>query len=319
VTGTTEIGSSRTSALTGTAVATAAILASGVITGLVAARSLGPDGRGQLATVTVWAGTFLYAGTFGLPDAVSYFSAREPASSDRAWATGQVLAAGLAVLVMFAGWWLIPLILSGQNAPLIGIVRWFLCLYAIPALGSLCACGWLQGRGAIRAFNISRSAVHIVNAAGMLALLVFGIGSVASFAAVALVGNAVTWLLASQSGLMMRVIQPVVSRPLARQMLSYGARVQFGSWSSMANMRLDQLLLSIWAPAAALGLYVVAVSYASLLQTIPGSAALVMFPEIVRASDGAARDCLLTWYRRVLWTTVAAAIRRIVGRDSGTQ
>jgi len=87
-------------------------------------------------------------------------------------------------------------------------------------------------------------------------------------------------------------------------MVHYGARVQFGNWANVANMRLDQLLLSLFAPAASLGLYVVAVSYASVLLMVPVSAALVMLPEVVRQHQaGAARACLERWCRGVLWAT----------------
>jgi O-antigen/teichoic acid export membrane protein len=62
------------------------------------------------------------------------------------------------------------------------------------------------------------------------------------------------------------------------------------------------------ATSDSLGIYVVAVTYASVLLTIPGSAALVMLPRMVNAHrDGTARACLERWYRRMLWVTVAAA------------
>jgi O-antigen/teichoic acid export membrane protein len=77
-----------------------------VITGLLAARSLGPAGRGELAAITTWASVLLFAGTFGLPEAVAYFAAAERTSRDRVWTSGQVgaLALGLlgAIIVPFA-------------------------------------------------------------------------------------------------------------------------------------------------------------------------------------------------------------------------
>jgi O-antigen/teichoic acid export membrane protein len=91
-------------------------------------------------------------------------------------------------------------------------------------------------------------------------------------------------------------------------MFHYGFRVQVGNWSNTASVRLDQLLLSLFAPASALGLYVVTVTYANVLQTIPGSASTVMLPEIVRQHQaGAAGACVERWYRRALWMTVSGA------------
>ena len=83
--------------------ATAVIMACNVITGLIAARSLGPTGRGELTAITVWAATLLYAGTLGLPEAVAYCAAAERKLRDLIWATGQAaaLALGLGISTIY--------------------------------------------------------------------------------------------------------------------------------------------------------------------------------------------------------------------------
>jgi len=62
-----------THAVVGTAVTSAIIMGCGVITGLTAARSIGSSGRGELTAIIAWASTLLYAGTLGIPEAVTYF------------------------------------------------------------------------------------------------------------------------------------------------------------------------------------------------------------------------------------------------------
>jgi O-antigen/teichoic acid export membrane protein len=290
-----------------TAAATAIILGCGVVTGLIAARSLGPAGRGELAAITVWASTLLYAGTIGLPEAVVYFAAANPALRATVWLTAQVAAAVLGVVVTAAGWLIIPLLFSGpDNAPVAGWIRWYLVLFAVPCLLSLAACSWLQGVGRLAAFNISRTTVHLVNALGFAVLWLAGDAIVWHFAAALLAGNAATWLLASALGPRLREARP--SMALARSMFHYGLRVQLGNWSNAANVRLDQLLLSLLAAPASLGVYVVAVTYANVVLTLPGSAALVMLPQIVdEHRAGTAQACMTRWYRRMLWTSAAAA------------
>ena len=290
-----------------TAAATAIILGCGVVTGLIAARSLGPAGRGELAAITVWAGTLLYAGTIGLPETVVYFAAANPALRASVWRTAQVAAAAIGVVVTAAGWLIIPLVFPGaENALLAGWIRWYLVLFAVPCLLSLAACSWLQGVGRLAAFNISRTTVHLVNALGFTMLWLAGDATVWHFAAAMLVGNAATWLLASALGPRVRKARPSID--LARRMFHYGLRVQLGNWSNAANVRLDQLLLSLLAAPASLGVYVVAVTYANVVLTLPGSAALVMLPQIVdEQRAGTVRACMTRWYRRMLWTSAAAA------------
>jgi O-antigen/teichoic acid export membrane protein len=295
--------------IVGTAVASAAIMACGLITGVIAARSLGPEGRGQLAAITVWSMTILYAGTLGVPEAVAYFAAAGRESRDRVWMTGQAAALALGVLVTLAGWSVIPFIFTGEQAALVPAARWYLSLFVIPGLGALCATAWLQGVGRMRAFNISRTAVHVVSALGMAMLMVTGDRAVVHFAAVLLLGNATPWLLATAAGPIRRVVAAPPSARVARDMLRYGVRVQFGNWSNAANVRLDQLLLSLVASSASLGLYVVAVSYASVLLAIPATAVYPMLPEIAAEHrKGTARACLVRWYRRLLWMTILGAV-----------
>jgi O-antigen/teichoic acid export membrane protein len=290
-----------------TATATGIILGCGIITGLISARSLGPTGRGQLAAITVWASTFLYAGTLGLSEAVVYFAAAEPALRARVWITAQVGAVILGTLVTAVGWLVIPLLFSGGGDPtVVGWIQWYLLLFAFPTLSSLCACYWLQGAGRLAAFNLSRTLVHVVNAIGFLILLFARDASVWHFASALLIGNAATWLVAWGLGPWRSIAVEGPSLQLAGRMLHYGLRVQVGNWSSALNVRLDQLLLSLLAAPASLGVYVVAVTYANVVITLPGSAALVMLPEMIDDHrQGRAGACMARWYRRLLWTTAA--------------
>ena len=289
-----------------TAATSALILACGIVTGLIAARSLGPTGRGELATVTVWASVLLYAGTFGLPEAVAYFSATGTAR-ERVWITGQMASAVLGLLITAAGWWLIPAIFSARADLPADAILWYLTLFVVPGCASLCASAWLQGTGRLRAYNIARSSIHVINAAGALLLFVTGSRSVAHFAAVMLLGNVAGWAIAAAYGPWSRFSPASVPADLVRRLFHYGFRVQIGNWSNAASVRLDQLLLSLLAPASSLGLYVVAVTYANVLQTLPASAATVMLPEIIRHQQAGADASLAQWYRRALWMTLPVA------------
>ena len=223
------------------------------------------------------------------------------------WATGQAVAVMLGLVVISAGWWLIPAII-GPDTALAASIRWFLPWYGVPFLGSLCAIVWLQGTGRLRSFNISRATVHVVQATGAVALFVAGSHSVRQFAIVMLVGVAACWFVAGSLGPVRSALATGPSRSLARHMLHYGSRVQFGNWASAANVHLDQLLLAVFAMPDSLGVYIVAVSYANLVMTIPSSAAFVMLPDVIQHQrDGTGRACLEQWYRRLLWVTLLAA------------
>lgn len=298
---------SRLSALAGTGATTLLVVICGMATGLASARVLGPEGRGELFVLTLWASTFLYAGMFGIPDAVAYRTAADPQRRVQVWTTGQMLALLLGVLATGVGWWVLPALLTGPSVGLVPASRLYLLLFLLPGLSSHCAVGWLQGRGDLKSFNVTRLSVPLVSTIGMAALWLAGVTSIGAFAAALLAGNATGWLLGIGYGPWRQGLSTKPDPALAKEMLGYGARVQFGTWSNLANAKLDQLILTVLIPAASLGLYVVAITYAALLTTLSSSASLVMLPDMIRRNGGGqAPECLAQWYRRVLWVVLAA-------------
>lgn len=294
------------------------ILASGVLTGVLSARFLGPEAKGHLVTVTVWAGTILYAGTLGLSEATAYFTARSAGNEARVWSTAHLVSLSLGALITVVGWMLLPLILHRQPLALQTTAQTFFAFYAIPCLASLCATAWLQGYGAMGWFNVARVSTHVVNAVAMAAVVATGHLTLLAFAAALLLGNAVTWPLAFIGKRALQLESAPASTALAKQMLSYGAKVQLGNWSSMANVRLDQLLLSTLVPAAALGSYAVAVSYAGLIGIIPGAISLVVLRGLVTEfASGAGKERLVEIHRRSFWTMVAIAALASVAAPIG--
>lgn len=295
--------------LKGTAMTTAIIMAAGIVTGLLSARALGPSGRGELTAITIWPATLLYGGSFGLAEATAYFTASRRNEADHVLVTGQSAAVALGVLISIIGWYVLPLVLGRQSMAAQGYSRFYLLFFSIPALSSLCACSWLQGAGYLREFNIARAGVHIATAVLMGVLVLVGLASVRTFLVAMLVGNAVTWLIALAAWGSNRGASPRCRRELMGPMFAYGAKVQLGSWSAAANLRLDQLMLSSLATSTSLGMYVVGVSYAGLLTTLPSVAGIVMLPRLVRACTiGTGGRTLVIWYRWVLWATAMAAL-----------
>ena len=295
--------------LTSTTVATAVIMAAGIVTGLLAARALGPAGRGELTASTIWPSTLLYAGTFGLSEATAYFTASRRDLADHVFLTAQVMALVLGVVVSVVGWFVLPLVLAHHPPALQANARLYLLLFAVPCLSSLSACAWLQGAGHLRWFNISRVMVHATTAVAMAAIFLSGLASVRTFLGAMLLGNSATWILAVVACVLHRRRPASVDPALVPQLFSYGSRVQLGSWSAAANVRLDQLMLASMATSAPLGLYVVAISYAGLVVAFPNAAAMVMLPRVVGdCAIGRGGETLTTWYRRLLWATVAAGL-----------
>ena len=86
---------SRTRHLIMTFGTTAAVLAMNVVTGVIIARGLGPDGRGELTAIVALPQTFGWLFALGSVQAISYHMARRPEDAPRLIGTWlSVLAAG---------------------------------------------------------------------------------------------------------------------------------------------------------------------------------------------------------------------------------
>jgi O-antigen/teichoic acid export membrane protein len=72
---------------------------------------------------------------------------------------------------------------------------------------------------------------------------------------------------------------------LLRQMLAFGAKVQPGAISQLANLRLDQMLMAAFLPTAQLGLYAVAVSASSITSVVPSAIRIVLTPTVAQADQ----------------------------------
>ena len=92
-----------------------------------------------------------------------------------------------------------------------------------------------------------------------------------------------------------------VDGSLAKRMLKYGAKIQVGGITGMANMSLDQVLMAAWLPPDRLGLYVVAVSAAGLAQVFSQAVQMVLTPSITQKESLAERAAVLQGVFRRYW------------------
>lgn len=247
---------------------------------ILAARLLGPQGRGQLAAIVVWVALAATLGDLGISQACSYYSAKRPREAGMITGTAIALsiAAAAILLALFQ-----PFGSRIFGRELAGAARFY--LFSVPvSMATTCLTTMMLGLGYFRRFNL----IKMVQAAGYLA----GIGSAWAMGS-ADVGGILNGILffqvvAAVAALCCAVtVVPFAtwgaSVAMARELLSYGFRTYAGNLFWLANGRLDQALLAWLAPIQDLGVYAVAVSYSGLLFGISGAVATVTFSRAARA------------------------------------
>ncbi|HVS84890.1 MAG TPA: oligosaccharide flippase family protein [Gaiellaceae bacterium] len=280
------------------------IWSTGILTGLLLARALGPAGRGTLAAVMLWPATYSTLGVFGLGDAVTYHIVRGPERVRQVVASGLAVAAVLSVLLLAVGMALTPLVLHRYEGRAVfwGLVAMTqIPLTLVSQLGS----ATLNGLHRYGRFQLSRAAFVVVSAGGVVVLAASGhlsVGSaVCTYVAANVVATGVIAELVRREG----ALGGRPSRETTKELLSYGFKSHVAILSSALNQRLDQLVISLVLAPRQLGLYVVAVAFAGAVGMIGSSVGMVTLPQVGRV---AAPDERRARVRRLVVGTVVLSV-----------
>src|SRR5262245_15420024 len=284
----------------------------GVVTGALAARLLGPDGRGQLAAIQMWPNFLSAIANLGLPEAIVYFSARSAAASGRYLGSAALLTLVVSAAFMTTGYLALPLLLPAQSSEVIWAARWYLLLLPVQAI--YLPLHSFRGLSDFTAWN----AIRFLASFGWLAVLLFAaLSGSTSPAFMALAYLAVLALLTVPMLVLARRRVPPPYRP---QLVKWGPLLRFGLPSvisgipRMFNLRLDQMLMAALLPPHTLGLYVVAVTWSQAVNLLPSALGNVLFPRTAAQAVAEERHRVFAKGIRVavLSTVCAAALVVVV-------
>ena len=267
-----------------TAAANAALAAVGLLTGMLAARLLGAEGRGELAAAQAWPLFLATVGGFGLPDAIAYFGARAPSKARATLATGLLLAVPFILVAVMAGAWLLPRLLRGQTAD-VQQIGW-LCLALVPLLTLLTAPSQaLRGVGRYRAWNLLRLVTPLTWLATLIVVRGTEHANVRTLALAFIAMTALACLITHLYAWRTLAGPAMPDRGLVRPMLAYSAPTMAATIPQWLNLRLDQLIVIALLDARALGLYVVAVAWSSAAHPLATVVACNAVPALAGATD----------------------------------
>jgi|GEM_PF-729796 len=266
----------------GSAVAGQGIL---VVSGVLVARVLGVEGRGELALIILVPGILAQMGLLGLPFAVTHFIAREPANARVTVGRLAPVAFGLTALLVVLHAVVLLLVLPGKSDEV--RLAAVLTLFAIPGLvGQQYGLAILQGQQRFAWMSTVRPAPAGMYALGVLAIFALGKESlvpvVLAWMSSVVLGAALLLGVAVQG---LRGARSEAPGPPRREMLAFGLRGHLGSMSLLETMPVDQAIVGILCGPAALGLYVVGLAFTNLPRFVGQSIGMVAYPHISGIED----------------------------------
>jgi O-antigen/teichoic acid export membrane protein len=236
--------------------ATAAIRCMGVVSGILAARLLGPAGRGELAVIIFLPLLLVPIGELELPRSVA-FEASQPGDFPRKliatsfWLA--VVLGSIQALVLAA---VLPLYLPPDKLHLLPASRWFM-IYLPAAYVTATLMGCDQGRGRFGRFSFLMALPGALYTLAILAMWGSGRVTPTIFAygllAAALLTAAVRVAMDGRANPFGRP-----DRELARRLLVRGVTFYLPAIAGFVLSRADMFILVRFVPTEAVGLYAVA-------------------------------------------------------------
>ena len=261
----------------------------GVASSVITARTLGPGGRGILATLGALSGIGLQLGNLGLHASNTYQVSRDRNLLAPLWGnsrrTSWIFGVGLALLTAALAV-AVPKILGEIQLSLL-----FVSAACIPfQLLFLLGLNLIVGLGRIPLFNA-------------LEVTFRGIGVAALFVVLVLLRGDIRWvlilnLLVAAGGALAvaRVLKGLIrasgtggSRTdlaLFRTSVGYGARAYTAALLAYLIVRSDMLLVNTLKGTADAGIYSIAVQVADVIYLLPVSIGIVLFPRLSRQGEG---------------------------------
>lgn len=278
-----------------------------LVTGILAARLLLPEGRGELALLLLWPVMVAELGSMGLNTAVVYKSARRETGSNEVFAATAWLTAAICPVLMAVYAAVVVLVFDGKRDEILSMA--WICTAMIPLhLYSLSLVSQFQGEQRFGAFNILRSSGHIAYLALLLAFIAAGQTGVSDFAWAFIGALTVTVIAALIFAGRLGWPGLAVSRDTIADMFRYGVRVHVGNVLNIASRRLDQLLISVTLAVSDLGLYVVAIAVSAIPMMVTATTDLVAFPKMAEQDSDDGRQYVLGRYLRATLLIVAPCV-----------
>lgn len=263
---------------------------SGIVTGPLQARALGPTGRGTLAAILVPVTLAPVIAGLGLGS----FAIRDAARGRPVPVLVGTLGVPLLVVsgVVMLGATPLAHLIAGDRAVVFRYVR--LGLFLMPfSLTSSVVLGIAVGLERWRMLIVCRLVAPTIWTVGVVVLYATDRLTVSSAAILTFVGAGAASLPMIP---LLRLGRPRFDREVLREALPFGAKAWLGGLSAVANVNLDQLLMIRLVSARELGLYAIAVTVATAFTTVVvGALSYVIAPRIAAGDrDVAARATRMT-------------------------
>lgn len=280
-------GRSGFAAVVQTGVATVLVLAINVVTGIVSARCLGAQGRGELSALLLCPQFLSFLFTLGLPASTIVKIKSSPASASGLMAAALLLSGLMGLLAAATGILIMPWLLRHYSPHLVSVARGLL-VFVMLGVASTVLASALQLSDRFVAYNRMRfwqSALTLLGLVGLAALGAF----TPVTGALAYLAPTVPFLIWNLWWVLKEFRPRLAGWPEhGRALLAYGWRVHAMDIGNTLFGQLDKIILVTVLSPASFGIYVVVFNLSRLVSTFASSTIPVLLAKTAGQSSGTA-------------------------------
>lgn len=254
------------------------VIALNMATGILTARVLGPDGRGEQAAMLLWPQFLAFTITLGMPVSLIYNLKKYPEDRSKLFAAALIMACGLGGIASLIGIIFMPRWLSQYSPEIITMAQWFMLTAPLSLLGITFRAAFT----ALDEFTIANQIRYVVPLATFLML----VGLVVSDRLTSITA-ALAYLLPSfpiMVWMLMRLWPRFQPRwrgltDSFKKLTHYGLRSYGIDLLGVLSDRVGQALVVGFLSAASMGLYTIAFGLSRVLNTFEDAIISVLLPK----------------------------------------
>ncbi len=276
-----------------------------MLTGILVARILGPDGRGMLTAAMAAVPAVGLAFAMSCGKAVAYHHARHPEDGGRLLATWLVLLIPLGGLATLVGQLLLPSLLAAQDAETLELARLYMAVVVV-CLTSELVYGIVLGDHDFLFYNVMTVLLPAGTAALYAVLWITDEMSVTT----ALAAFVAVWIGCEIVATTRVLRRHGLGRPsvaLGSSSLWYAVRAHGANAGGIVNSRLDVMIMPAFLAASSVGLYAVATNVSWIVVTVASSLAAILLPAAARLGDRGGQTVLRSLHATLAVAAVLAA------------
>jgi O-antigen/teichoic acid export membrane protein len=274
----------------------------GVLTLSITARYLGPEGRGQVATIMTWVGLFAIFGSLSLGQIAIHRASGGTAQESTWLQTAFRVLFSMTVLAALAGWSIAAVLHTTTNA--FGSLGWNLLLLGFlllpPMLWEQYGGSLLMAREQLHIGNLAMVVGRTLSALLVIALVAHATWGVQGVIVATLVGQSVSsaWTFLFLSGPARPLRLPGVDE--IRGYVSDGLKLHLTAIGAFLTSGMDVLMVGYFRGSAETGFYQLGVQLTLMMLIVPQATAMVAYGVVSRSG------ARVGWpqHRRLVWQTL---------------